>query len=60
MYPVWKIGRLEDWKIMPPLLAASTFLSQGLSYLACHHAQLLFGIMDEEVFMSQRQQRPKR
>lgn len=33
MYPVWKIGRLEDWKIMPPLLAASNFLSQAYPIL---------------------------
>ena len=28
-YPVWKIGRLEDWKIMPPSLQLSRFLSQA-------------------------------
>lgn len=29
MYPIWKIGRLEDWKIMPPWPSASHFLSQA-------------------------------
>ncbi len=29
MYPIWKIGRLEDWKIMPPQLTASNFLSKA-------------------------------
>ena len=29
MYPIWKIGRLEDWKIMPPWTSAPCFLSQA-------------------------------
>ena len=29
MYPIWKIGRLEDWKIMPPWPSASASLSQA-------------------------------
>ena len=41
MYPIWKIGRLEDWKIMPPWPSASASLSQA--YLA----QLLSGCQAE-------------
>ena len=42
-----------------PLLAFSLRIPlPGLSYHVCHHAQLLGGIMDEEVFMSQGQHRP--
>ena len=29
MYLIWKIGRLEDWKIMPPWPASLRFLSQA-------------------------------
>lgn len=58
MYPIWKIGRLEDWKIMPPWPSASASLSQA--YHVGHHVQFLGYSMDEEVFISQGQHRPKR
>lgn len=48
MYPNWNnwnAGTLERYSLQLPL--------PGLSYHVCHHAQLLGGIMDEEVFMGQ-------
>ena len=41
MYLIWKIGRLEDWKIMPPWPASLRFPLPGLSYHVGHHAQLI-------------------
>ena len=41
IYLIWKIGRLEDWKIMPPWPASLRFPLPGLSYHVGHHAQLI-------------------
>ena len=45
MYPIWKIGRLEDWKIGRLCLPACSLQLPlpGLSYHVCHLAQFLSG-----------------
>lgn len=45
---------------MPPLAFSLRFPLPGLSYHVGHHVQFLGYSMDEEVFISQGQHRPKR